>query len=706
MRNLHTKLSMKRTAFVTFFVIALSGSGMLCIAQEEFCCERSIMFATVEMPAEQERNTSRFLDCAFCGGMNWSKHRFNCPLRLDWIDSHAREMLEEMINAMSTIAGVPPTPEDIESFKEFGELDYAFFGELTLDRIDTIFEGYWQEGYAGEPDREAGNALGDYTIKVKLVNTQFNEKVWEGNTSWNGRADGYPTVLQGRNTPNAVRDLGASMSPSIDKLIYDYERTPMNCTIQMDQEEVSAGEEIEIILTGITDDKGRQSRPWQRLVISLEQGEITNATKYVGEDKHWVVVAGEEGQVTLRYKAPRLCQKEKETITIYNSCMWGGARRPMDGTPPKKKLTSKSFDIVPSEPKDCSVTIDVRTEYPPYFLIEVTDIINEKDKPFPDNLLIAVKAEKGLIEKEKTYNGWHVYSTAGGRITKKIKYTPPQCAITDSDILSFAAVCENKDGTLNISPVKFTKKIYNPKCSDAIFTLTSEHLIEKTLNREQTLGNDLWINDNELRDERKGTITLTLKKHSVMELPIYPETWVYYMSNSRSFDSWDISYFEHRFEKRTAKTGGHIQTITEDANITDVKLETPDLPVMVIVAYDKNTKKAKRVMVQAGFVIGYNMNTLRITETESWNQDDHTTGSNDETKTKKARYSFEITGDPVNDPATGKKFPNGCLVSRGDGKTTFSGYGKLEETKEFPNDRYYDKVYDLKTSDWTLTVYE
>ncbi len=177
---------MKNFAFVFFFFFILTGINLRCLAQEEFCCERTIMFAPIEMPAEQEWNASRFLDAVFCSGMNWSKHRFNCPIRLDWQDSHGREMLEEMINAISTHLGAPPTPDDIEHFKEFGELDYVFFGELTLDRIDTIFAGYWQEGNAGAPDYEAANALGDYSIKIKLVNTQFNEKVWEGQTFWNG----------------------------------------------------------------------------------------------------------------------------------------------------------------------------------------------------------------------------------------------------------------------------------------------------------------------------------------------------------------------------------------------------------------------------------------------------------------------------------------------------------------------------------------
>ncbi|MFN2314728.1 MAG: hypothetical protein ABR531_09730, partial [Bacteroidales bacterium] len=103
---------------------------------------------------------------------------------------------------------------------------------------------------------------------------------------------------------------------------------------------------------------------------------------------------------------------------------------------------------------------------------------------------------------------------------------------------------------------------------------------------------------------------------------------------------------------------------------------------------------------------GYTMNILRSTETESWLGGEKKSSSNDESKTKNETYFFQITGNPVMDPALGKEFPSGCLVSGGDGKTSFSGSGKIEETKPITNDRYYEEIHDLKTSEWVLTVNE
>ncbi|MCJ7553752.1 MAG: hypothetical protein MUO34_07690 [Ignavibacteriaceae bacterium] len=246
----------------------------------------------------------------------------------------------------------------------------------------------------------------------------------------------------------------------------------------------------------------------------------------------------------------------------------------------------------------------------------------------------------------------------------------------------------------------------SPSKSDAILTMTSRHLNEMTLDRDETIGNDHYIRKSNYQYDRKGTITLQLKKHSVIDQPMLPELWVYYMSESRGFDNWDIKYFDHRDELRESKSGGFNQKIREDAQISDVKLRTPDVPMMVIVAYDKKSKKAKRVMVQASFDIGYKMSIQKSTETESWLGEKTETNSNDESRTKNDSYFFQVAGEPVKDPAINKEFPSGCLVSGGDGKTTFTGFGKTEEIKPVKNNKYYDEERDLKTFEWSLIVNE
>ena len=742
---------MKKRIKIYYILFLFFLSFSICQAQEEeFCCERSIAFKSVEMPAEQERDVSGFIESKFFEGLNINNNRFECPIQL----------------IVKNILGIDYAPKNPIWQKD---LEYVFFSELLLNKVDLIVSEEFEEGNfgesprpsepegepnlelggsprpsesgeepnielggsprpsepEGEPNLELGgsprpsenegsethtvygpnNAWGDYSINIRLVNVQFNETVWEGHTIWNGNAYGATERLPDETTPNAIKDLGASISPSIDKLIYDYERNPMNCVVKMEQETVSAGEEISISLTNLTDDKGRTPRPWQRLVIRLEQGEITNAVEQGEDKKQWVVLVG-EGDVILQYKAPSLCQKEKEILTVFNSCKWGGDGQPLPGTPPKKKLTSKSFDIIPSQPKDCKIEVDHKTEYPPYFRLDIKDIINENGKPLPGNLFIAVKADKGSLKGGEFIDGWHVYHTNEGRVTEKIQYTPPQCAISESDLIEIAQVCESKDGSKSIGSSRFNKKIYNPLCSDATFTLTSRHLLEKSMDKQETIGNDNITKNSEFVEDRSGTITLQLQRHSELNNVILGEYWVNYMSKSRSLDSWHIEYYDHRDEHRESNvnSGGFDQKIREDAEISNVRFRTPDYPIMVTVAYDLETKKAKRVMVQASFDLGYKLHINKTRESESWNKEGSKKSNSNEARDKEDFYSFQVVGDEILDPKLKKKFPSGSLVSGGDGKNILTGYGKTEKNNPISNNAYYDKERDLKTSQWMMTI--
>lgn len=335
-------------AILLFFLLAFVSSAQ----EEDFCCEREIMFAPVEMPPAQEYNSSGFIESYFLSGLDFSEHRFDCPIQLGWIDSHGREILKKMVDAYCNNMGHPPTSEETANYNQFKDLKYVFFSELQLDRIDTINPGYWEEGYQGQPNYVEADAFGDYSINIRLMNVQFNEKVWEGYTIWNGNSRGHTERRPDKTTPNAVKELSSTISPSIDKLIYDYERTPMNCNVKMDYDEVPEEKTIPITLTNLTDEKGRHSRPWQRIVVSLEKGEITNAVKSWEDGKKWVVLVGGKDEVVLKYKAPDVEQKEKETITIFNSCDWGQESGiPLRDTDAKKLLASKTFDIVPTPDK-------------------------------------------------------------------------------------------------------------------------------------------------------------------------------------------------------------------------------------------------------------------------------------------------------------------------------------------------------------------
>ena len=416
-------------------VILLLLPTVIC-AEEDFCCERTLAFEPVEMPPEQERDISGMLESNFLEGINIYDHRDDCPIKI-------------LVKNLLEIDSAPTNP----IWKE--DLEYVFLSKLRLDTIDYLIPGYWEEGYEGQPNYVQGHAWGNYSIDIRLVNIQFNEKVWEGYTIWNGGPWGQTERLPDETTPNAVEDLGASMSPSIDKLIYDYERSPMNCVVEMDRETVSTGEEITIRLTGLTDDKGRTSRSWQRLVIRLEQGEIINATKHQDENQ-WVVLVG-EGDVILQYKAPRFCQKEKETLTVFNSCCWGGPGRPLPGTPPKKKLTSKTFDIIPSHPVQCRVKPEKEEvgegQEIDIVLSDFRDALQQPSREF--NRIIVHAYEGEIINGDRCEAGpdYRVFRLDEQSIT--VRYRAPKNGDANSDKITVYNSCEILP--LEKSPLRVTR---------------------------------------------------------------------------------------------------------------------------------------------------------------------------------------------------------------------------------------------------------
>ncbi len=431
---------------ISCFLFVATGLFGICHAQEEeFCCERSIMFSNIEMPPGQEFNSTFMIEAIFLDGLDWSHHRFDCPIKLGWEDPGGRKLYQGMVDAILESAGSPSTLQDIESYKNFEDMDYVVFSDLELKKIDTVHQGHWEEGYEGKPDYNPARAYGDYSIRMRLLNVQFGEVVWEGYNNWNGSAEGFTEIPPDKTTPNAITELARRIQPSIDKLIYDYERIPMNCSLEMDREAAPSGEEITIRLTGINDDKGRQSRYWQRLVISLEQGEITNATRVGTEGKLWAVRVGENGVVELRFKAPGICREKPENIRIYNSCNWGGPGRPMQATQPNKQISSKSFNIVPSYPVQCRVKPEKEKlgegEEIEILISDFRDSMQEASGRY--NTIIVHASEGEILNGSKCRGGEDSRAFSLVELPVKVIYKAPEDVGDTTDEITVYNTCDN-----------------------------------------------------------------------------------------------------------------------------------------------------------------------------------------------------------------------------------------------------------------------
>lgn len=295
----------------------------------------------MKMPAQQERDATGMISSGWYGALR-EFDILDCPLEYEEQSYEGRQLLDWMVEKIGEVAGAPSDPEARKAMELFLDCEYAWKGTLTINRVEEVIPGKWEEGYLGKPDYEPGYIFGDWTLRIQLVNTHFGDVVREGEVSWTGWADGRRA-----DRSSAVKELARSRFSPVDDLIWDYERIPWNSDVEPEKEEIGCGEQMSIKLENIRDDKGRAPQPWQRIVVKVEKGELLNGTKCSLEEKLYAFEA-EGGTLDLTYRAPDEAEdEEEETITVYNSCDWGQEwMRPLQSTNPKKKIGEGHFKIV------------------------------------------------------------------------------------------------------------------------------------------------------------------------------------------------------------------------------------------------------------------------------------------------------------------------------------------------------------------------
>lgn len=340
-RDLSSRKSLffgRRLIWAFCFVLVFFISSGLSPRQggQDFCCMRDALFIPIPMPPEQEYDASFMISAAWYGALRESDI-LDCPIEYGGQSWEGRAELDKIIEDIGEAVGVPPDPTAREAFKKLMDVEYIWKGTLTLNRVDEIEPGYWEEGYLGKKNYVPGQAYGDWTLHMKLINVHFGEVVKQGQTSWTGSAFGTGS--------GAVKNLARSVFSPVDDLIYDYEHIPWSCEVDPEEDEISVGDKMSITIKDIKDSKGREPKPWQRIVVKLEKGEITNGTK-LGDEGFYAFLAG-GGKVEVKYKAPEDCKDSgTEKVTVYNSCDWGQKWvRPMRVTNEQREIGDGEFEI-------------------------------------------------------------------------------------------------------------------------------------------------------------------------------------------------------------------------------------------------------------------------------------------------------------------------------------------------------------------------
>ncbi len=303
---------------------------------EDFCCLRLALFVPIPMPSEQEHDASGMISAAWYGALRES-NILDCPIVYEELSWGGRIALDQLVESIGESAGAPTDPQAREAYKNLLDVEYVWKGTLMLNRVDEIQPGYWEEGYLGKKNYVPQEAYGDWTLHMKLVNVHFDEIVKEGSASWTGSASGAGS--------GAVKNLARSMFSPVDDVIYDYEQIPWKCKVEPEEDEISVGDQMSITIKDIKDSQGRDPKPWQRIVVKVEKGEITNGVETF-EENSYAFFAG-DGQVDVRYKSPDDCKESgTEKIFVYNSCDWGQEWvRPLHMTAKGKEIGNDDFEI-------------------------------------------------------------------------------------------------------------------------------------------------------------------------------------------------------------------------------------------------------------------------------------------------------------------------------------------------------------------------
>lgn len=179
-----------------------------------------------------------------------------------------------------------------------------------------------------------------YTFTMDLVDLNHGDVVQSGQTSWRVPAftqGGYDSKLM----MERITALAETFMP-LDDVIHEYEGMPRKAELKPEKDPIGAGKRMTIHLNNMrANTKKGDPQQWQRVVVKVKKGKLTNGTRQA--DGTWVFPVG-RGEVRLEYKAPVECKrKQTETVTVYNSC---NVCSGLNWYQPEQEIATTEFDVM------------------------------------------------------------------------------------------------------------------------------------------------------------------------------------------------------------------------------------------------------------------------------------------------------------------------------------------------------------------------
>jgi len=412
---------MKRLRSPLCFIACVSAGVVLirsvatCAA--ETCCRRQFVLMRTGMPANQESDLNFSIETAVLGtlgeqgqGLIPGMPESSCiELEFAFIDEVIAD--EERADAIDEAVARQrnwPTPEPSTTRPEW-HMDYVFRALLKADSVTGRSERVCEEGIEpGTQHCTGGDLEGSFTFALQLVDHHHDTVVKEGSVSWSGTImEGFGYHREGGATASPIRQVVNGFMP-LQTLIEDYERIADTAEIDLPSETVGPGETVTITLSDLFDDHGRQTQSWQRILVKVGKGRILNGKRLQGvAEGYHEFRAGGEGIVKVQYRAPAECLRQRETLTVYNTCNKTEYTGKGDDDPeagrtsvPGTEIASKEFDIVCDR-----VSIDCSYLHNP-------DRLEDYGLQFGGN----VHAEVRLTTSERT-SGGYTMTQLGGEAT-------------------------------------------------------------------------------------------------------------------------------------------------------------------------------------------------------------------------------------------------------------------------------------------------
>jgi len=102
------------------------------------------------------------------------------------------------------------------------------------------------------------------------------------------------------------------LKPIEQTLLYDFEQKPLQCDVELEEDELCPGDETEVTLNNLLDLGGAQSREFNRIVVHALEGKIIGGTP--------LDLDPQDGTIKFTYKAPTGGGVPSDKLYIYNSC--------------------------------------------------------------------------------------------------------------------------------------------------------------------------------------------------------------------------------------------------------------------------------------------------------------------------------------------------------------------------------------------------